>query len=102
MELGIVTGLVYWGIRTGTTTAVKSLLAIVMPALVFGFWGLVDFRQCGRYAEIFRLIQELFISGLVAMAIYHVGQHIWGWILATLSVAHHVLVYILGEHLLKH
>jgi hypothetical protein len=102
MELGIVSGLVYWGYQAGTTTVEKVSLAIITPVLIFGFWGLVDFRQAGRYAEAFRLFQELLISGLVAVALYQAGLHIFGWLLAALSIIHHALVYALGERLLKH
>jgi hypothetical protein len=102
MELGIVTGLAYWGYQAGTTNTEKVLLAIITPVLVFSFWGLVDFRQAGRFAEPLRLIQELLISGLAALALYHAGQHIYGWLLAAISIIHHALVYPLGERLLKH
>jgi len=33
-----------------------------------GFWGAVDFHQAGRLAEPLRLVQELAISGLAAVA----------------------------------
>jgi hypothetical protein len=102
MELGMVAGLAYWGYQAGTSAAEKVFLAILIPVLVFGFWGLVDFRQVGRFAEALRLVQELLISGLVALALYHAGQHIFGWLLAALSIIHHALVYTLGERLLKH
>jgi len=68
MEFAIVLGFAYWGYRTGGTTAGKIGLAIAAPAVGFGFWGLVDFRQAGKAAEVLRLLQELLLSGSAAAA----------------------------------
>lgn len=102
MELGIVVALGYWGYKTGESTSAKILLAIGAPLLGFGFWGLVDFRKAGSLAEPLRLIQELVISGLAALAWYAAGAQVWGWALGWISIVHHVLVYVSGEKLLKH
>jgi Protein of unknown function (DUF2568) len=101
METGIVVGLVYWGWQTGTGTIAKVGLAIVAPLVGFGFWGLVDFRQAGRAAEPLRLVQELVVTVLVAVALWSVGQPIAGLLLVLLSVVYHVLVYTTGGRLLK-
>ena len=102
MEAGIVAAFAYWGYRAGAGTGVKILLAAGAPALGFGFWGAVDFHQAGRLAEPLRLLQELAISGLAAIAVYAAGQHLLGWVLGLLSVAYHALVYLQGGRLLKH
>lgn len=101
MELGIVLGLGYWGYQTGGAGLARILLAVGVPLLVFAFWGLVDFRQAGRHAEMLRLLQELIVSGLAAAAVYRAGQPTLGLALAVLSVVHHAMVYALGEKLLK-
>jgi hypothetical protein len=101
MELGVVVGFALWGFHTGTTTATKLLLGLGLPVLIFGFWGLVDFHQSGSLAEPLRLVQELFISGLAAVALYSAGLPGWGIALAAISIGHHLLVYALGERLLK-
>jgi Protein of unknown function (DUF2568) len=101
METGIVIGLGYWGWQFGESLGVKVLLAAGAPLLVFGFWGLVDFRWTGAMAERLRLGQELIISGLAAVALYAAGQHGLGWALGLISLIHHVLVYLLGGVLLK-
>lgn len=101
MEFGIVVALGYWGYMTGDTTAMKILLAIGAPLLGFGIWSLVDFRWAGALAEPLRLIEELVISAIAVLALYVVGAHTWAWALALLSIAHHALVYISGERLLK-
>lgn len=95
MELGVVCGLAYWGYQAGGT-----LPAVAAPVVGFGFWGAVDFHQAGRAAEPIRLIQELAISGLAAASFYSGGRHVLGWGLATVSVVHHLLVYVSGNRLL--
>jgi hypothetical protein len=101
MELGIVVGLGYWGYKVGGSLGTRFLLAIGAPLVGFGFWGMVDFRQAGKFAEPLRLIQELVISGLAAAAWYASGQHSLGISLGLVSLVYHVLVYALGGTLLK-
>lgn len=100
MELGIVIGLGYWGYQVGSTLLMKIVLAVLTPLLVFGFWGLVDFHQAGSLAEPLRLLQELVICGVTAVALYTVGQHALGWAMGLLAIIYHALVYLSGERLL--
>jgi Protein of unknown function (DUF2568) len=100
METGIVVGLAYWGWQTGSGLA-KIALAVGAPLIGFGFWGLVDFHQAGRAAEPLRLIQELLIAGLTAVALWSVGQPLLGILMALLTVVYHALVYATGGRLLK-
>ncbi len=102
METGIVGAFAFWGYQAGPGTGLKILLAVGAPALGFGFWGGVDFRRAGRLAEPLRLLQELAISGLAAVALYAAGQHLLGWALGLVSVIYHALVYLQGGRLLKH
>ena len=102
MELGIIVALGYWGYKTGEGGAMKILLSIGAPLICFGIWGLVDFRNAGSLAEPLRLIQELVISGLAALAWYLAGAQSMGWMLGIVSIVHHALVYALGSALLKH
>ena len=101
METGIVVGLAYWGFQTADGSIGKIGLAIGAPVVGFGFWGLVDFHRAGRAAEPLRLVQELVISGLVALALWSAGQPLLGLLLAVLSVVYHALVYTTGGRLLK-
>ena len=84
VEAGIVAAFAWWGYRAGAGTGMKILLAVGAPAVGFGFWGAVDFRQAGRLAEPLRLVQELAVSGLAAVALYAAGQHLLGWALGLL------------------
>jgi hypothetical protein len=101
MEFGIVLGFAWWGYFVGATIVSKILIAIGAPVVVFSFWGFIDFHQTGRMAESLRLIQEMLISGLAAFVLYLAGKPIFGWTLAALSIVHHIMVYVLGEKLLK-
>jgi hypothetical protein len=100
VEVGVVAALAYWGARTGEGTAAKVLLGIAAPLVGFGFWGAVDFHRA-RHAEILRLLQELVVSGLAAVACYAAGAHALAITLAALSVIYHGLVYASGARLLK-
>jgi hypothetical protein len=100
MEAGIVVAFAIWGYHAASGVMAIAL-AIVVPALGFGFWGAVDFHQAGTFGEPLRLAQELIISMLAAFALYLVGQPIWAWALAIVSVVHHAAVYALGGRLLK-
>jgi hypothetical protein len=101
MEAAIIAALAMWGYHAGPDAISKLVLALAAPAVGFGVWGAVDFRQAGRFAETLRLFQELAISGLAAAAWYAAGQHAAGAALATVSVAYHGLVYLGGGRLLK-
>jgi hypothetical protein len=101
MEAAIVAALAEWGYHAGPGTAGKVVLALAAPAVGFGVWGAVDFRQAGRFAEALRLVQELVISGLAAAAWYAAGQHAPGAALAIVSLACHGLVYLGGGRLLN-
>jgi Protein of unknown function (DUF2568) len=101
MELGIVVAFAFWGFHTPDSTVMKLVLGVGAPVIVFGFWGLVDFRGTGRVGEPLRLIQELVISGLAAVAWYASGQHLLGLALAGTSIVYHTLVYAIGDRLLR-
>jgi hypothetical protein len=101
LECGVVAGLAYWGVHAGGGTATKILLGAGAPVVGFGFWGAVDFRGLGRLAEHARLVQELAVSGLAALALYAAARHALGIALAALSIGYHALVYATGSRLLK-
>lgn len=101
MEAGLVAGLGYWGFHAGRGAGSKIALGILLPLAVFAVWGLVDFRRAGRLAEALRLVEELVLTGLAALALYAAGHPATGLALAAVSILHHVLVYALGGRLLK-
>ncbi len=101
MEIGVVAALGAWGYSVGGSTGTRIGLMIAAPLVGFGFWGAVDFRRAGRFAEPLRLTQELVVTGLAAVASYAAGHHAAAVALAALSVVYHALVYATGERLLK-
>ena len=101
MEMGIVLALAYWGYQIGNNLGTKILFGIIAPLIGFGIWGTIDFHQAGNMAESLRLVEELVISGLAALALYVAGQHALGWTLGLLSIVYHMLVYVSGGRLLK-
>jgi Protein of unknown function (DUF2568) len=101
MESGVIAAFAYWGYRSGNGAARRTLRAIAAPAVAFGVWGAVDFRQLGRLGEPARLVEELAISGLAMTALWAVRQRALAVILGATSVGHHALVYASGERLLK-
>lgn len=101
VEFGTIAGFAVWGYHSGDSPPAMLALAVLVPTLMFGFWGAVDFRFAGEHAESLRLTQELLISGLAALAFYAADLHGLGWTLAVLTVAHHAAVYVLGERLIK-
>ena len=102
MEAGIVLAFGYWGYHLANRESIKILLAIVVPLFVFGFWGLIDFHQFGRFAEPLRLFQELLVTAAAAFVLYLTGMVILCRIMVLVSILHHILVYVLGGQLLKH
>ncbi len=101
MESGIVAAFAYWGYESGEGAAARTLRAIGAPAIAFGVWGAVDFRQLGRFAESTRLAEELAISGLAVAALCSVRKRTLAVVLGAASCMHHALVYATGERLLK-
>lgn len=102
METGIVLAFGYWGYHLANSAFLKILLMILIPLLVFGFWGMVDFHNFGRYAEPLRLTQELLVTSAAAFVLYLTGRFAFCWIMISISVLHHILVYATGGKLLKH
>jgi hypothetical protein len=101
MEFGIVAGFAFWGYHLADNTGIGILFAVGAVLVGFGFWGLVDFHQAGRWAEWLRLAEELVISGLAAAAWWAAGQSALGIAMALISLVYHVLVYTAGERLLS-
>ena len=100
LEVGVVAALAGWGIHTGHRTAAKVARGVGAPLVGDGFWGAVDFHRV-RDAEGLRLLQELVVSGLAAVAWYASGAHLLGVALAAWSILYHVFVYASGARLLK-
>ncbi len=97
----MVAALAYWGYQRGHGTTTSVILAIVAPAVGFGFWGGIDFHQAGRFAEPMRLLEELVISAVAVIALWLAGTPAFAVALAVLSIVYHAAVYATGGRLLK-
>lgn len=75
VEIAVFIGPMCFVFQLGQNMIVKILLSFIAALLVFGFWSLVDFHQCGRNAELFRLLQELILSALAAFFFFKAGLH---------------------------
>ena len=101
MECSVVAALAWWGWRHGDSTTGRVVWAVAAPALGFGVWGAIDFRQAGSIGELLRLLEELAITALAAAALFDGGRRSLAIALAALSLVYHVAVYAAGERLLK-
>ena len=101
MEFGIIVAFALWGYWIGNHTVQKIMLSIVVPILVFTFWGFFDFRKIVPNPEIFRLLQELFICGLAVIVLNVSGYKELAIVMLVISIIHHILVYALGQTLIK-
>ncbi len=92
LEAGLVVALAVAGwAAAGDQPWLRPLLAVLVPAAGFGFWGAVDFRQAGRHAPALRMAQELLVAWAAAAATYAAGHRTSALLLAVAVVAHHVL-----------
>lgn len=101
MEFGLIVAFGVWGYSVGNHTAQKIMLSTVVPIFVFIFWGFFDFRKIVPNPELFRLLQELFICGLAVIALNVSGQRTIAIVMLVISVIHYILVYSLGQTLIK-
>ncbi|AGK96336.1 YrdB family protein [Clostridium pasteurianum] len=101
MEFGIIAAFALWGYWIGNRTTQKILFCIFAPILVFTFWGFFDFRKIVPNPELFRLVQELFICAIAVIALNVSGHRTLSIIMIVISSIHYILVYTLGQTLIK-
>ena len=101
LETGTVVALGYWEYSAGSSEAAKIGFLVLFPVVGFGIWGAIDFRQVGKNAEYYRLVQELLISLIAAYGLYVSEQPPFALSLAALTIVYHALVYFTGERLLN-
>jgi hypothetical protein len=101
LEISIIMALAFWGYSTGNNILSRIIFLVLFTMVGFGIWGAIDFHQFSKYAEYFRLIQELMISLVAAWGLYVSGEVTFSWFLVILTIIYHLLVYLSGEKLLK-
>lgn len=85
----------YWGFQTGSGFLMKSVLGIGSPLLMAIIWGIFVSPKAPLQVKGFRrVVPELIIFGVVALALYDVGKPSLAIILATLAVVNSLLMYL--------
>lgn len=75
IELAALASFAYWGFRYGHGLAAKLLLGIGAPLLAAVFWGLfVAPKSTVPVSEFLRLLLQLFVFALAALALYKAGS----------------------------
>ncbi|WP_339251733.1 YrdB family protein [Sporosarcina sp. FSL W8-0480] len=87
----------YWGFQSGSGFLMKSVLGIGSPLLMAIVWGLfVSPKAPMQFKGFRRVILELIIFGIAALALYDVGKQLLAIVFGILTVVNSILVY-LGE-----
>jgi uncharacterized protein DUF2568 len=95
LELIMLTVFAYWGFQTGTETLVKIILGFGAPVLAAAFWGVfLAPRAMRRVGRKLRVLLEVVIFGLGALALTAVGQSTLAVIFAVVVVINQFLLYI--------
>lgn len=66
MEMGVILSFGHWGYQFANRETIKILMGIIVPMLIFGFWGLVNFHHSRRFSEPLGILQELFVTAAAA------------------------------------
>jgi hypothetical protein len=90
--------LAYWGFQVGENTAMKFVLGLGTPLLLFAIWMLALSSQSpvNLRPSVQRLLQAALYAVGVA-ALFVAGQPGWGMALGVVFVLNRVLLYFLPE-----
>ncbi|MCG7344766.1 YrdB family protein [Sporosarcina sp. ACRSL] len=85
----------YWGFQTGSGFLMKAVLGIGSPFLLATIWGIfVAPKSALRVKGSGRVVLELIIFGVAALAIYDVGKLTLAIILAIVAVVSSILNHL--------
>ncbi len=95
LELLMLAAFGYWGFQTGTSTLIRVVLGIGTPLLAIIIWGIYNApRSARRLARNPRLLLELFMFSLAALALAAAGQPAAALIFAIFILINLSLAYI--------
>lgn len=98
LELCALAALGYWGFRTGTGWTVKLILGIGAPVLAAVVWGLfVSPKATYDIGDPARLVVEIIVFGLAAVALYYAGQPGLCAVFVIAALISRVLVFIFKQ-----
>lgn len=95
LELAMLAGFAYWGVRTGQTTLMKVVLGAGIPLLVAIFWGVfMAPNSSTRVQGSAYLIAKIVLFLLASAALYMAGSHVLGILLAVIFAINEILQYV--------
>lgn len=99
LELGMLAAFAYWGFTATDATALNIVLGIAAPVLAAIVWG--TFLAPRRRTDLpipARVVIELVVFGLAAVALLAAGQPTWAIVVAVVAVAQRAALSALGDH----
>ncbi|EJR84686.1 YrdB family protein [Bacillus cereus] len=98
LELCILGIVGYWGVRVGTTMAIKITLAIIIPIVFAVIWGLFGAPHAEWEVQgILHVLLEIIVFGVGIVALYHLKHHMLASGLAIVIVVNRILMFIWNQ-----
>lgn len=95
LELAMLAGFAYWGVRSGQTTLMKVLLGVGIPLLVAIIWGIfMAPNSTTRLRGAVFLGVKILLFLLASVALYMAGSRVPGILLAVIFALNEILQYI--------
>lgn len=95
LELVMLAALAYWGFTIGSSTLVKVLLGVGAPLVAIIIWGIYNApRSARRLPTGPRILLELLMFTVTALALVHAGQPTSAGIFFVVVVVNLVLAYL--------
>jgi uncharacterized protein DUF2568 len=95
LELLMLAAFGYWGFQASTETVVKIILGVGVPLVVVLIWGMfLAPRATRRLERIPRMLAELTIFGLAALAVAAAGRPDLAILFAVVVVLNQALLYL--------
>ncbi len=95
LELAMLVAYGYWGFNTGSSTLVHWILGLGIPIVAIIIWSIYNVPMSKRrLPRTPRMILEVVMFSLGALALAVTGQTTWAIIFAVLIVVNQVLLYV--------
>jgi hypothetical protein len=89
LELCMLAAVGYWGFKTGSSSTMKIILGIGLPILIATGWWFA-----WKLSGVLRLILELSLLGLGAIALFASNQPDLGWIYTAAVIINKILMVV--------
>lgn len=95
LELAMLVAFGYWGFNTGESTVVHWILGLGVPVIAIVIWSIFNAPLSKRrLARTPRIILEVVMFSLGALALAVAGQTTWAAIFVVFIVINQILIYI--------